>query len=309
MDLLLPDVAELTSVYALESIKGFGPQKFRDLRLAGLSPADVLEDPQRLPISGKRGDTFRSEIDQLVADGSLNSLEQRALRQIERAQEESASMVLYSNDQYPPILRDSNNPVPVLYIRGDISLLHRPRAVACVGSRDIQDPYASRQSGFASNAAQQDWLIVSGFALGADSVAHRAAQTAGGATVCVMPCGLDRPFPPENKELWKKFTQYSGAVMLSEFSFGTPAATLTLRKRNKTIVGLALGVLIGQSSSKGGAMNAYRFGKEQHKPIATFAPDGAEATSGNEEILQSHGTVFPADHDDAGVWDRWLQSL
>jgi DNA processing protein len=309
MELLLPTAAELTSVYALESIKGFGPQKFRELRIEGLFPADVLEDPKRLPITGKRGDTFRSEIAQLVTDGSLKSLEQRALRQIERAREESASIALYFNDHYPPILRDSNNPVPVLYIKGDISLLHRPRAVACVGSRDIQDPYASRQSGFASNAAEQDWLIVSGFALGADSVAHRAARTAGGATVCVMPCGLDRPFPPENKELWKEFTRYSGAVMLSEFAFGTQAVSLTLRKRNKTIVGLALGVLIGQSSNKGGAMNAYRFGKEQHKPIATFTPDGREATSGNEEILQSHGTVFPADHDDAGEWDRWLRSL
>ena len=137
--------------------------------------------------------------------------------------------------------------------------------------------------------------MVSGFALGADSVAHRAARDAGGSTVCVMPCGLDRPFPPENRTLWAEFNDYRGAVLLSEFPFGTAAASLTLRKRNKTIVGLALGALIGQSSPKGGAMNAFRFALEQRKPIATFSPDDNEDTGGNRKIAESGGTEFPLD--------------
>ncbi|TDO57350.1 DNA recombination-mediator protein A [Kribbella sp. VKM Ac-2571] len=125
-----------------------------------------------------------------------------------------------------------------------------------------------------------------------------------------MPSGLDRPFPPENRVLWQRFSEYPGAVLVSEFPFGTAAASLTLRKRNKTIVGLALGVLIGQSSYKGGAMNAYRFAREQHKPTAAFAPDGTDSTSGNQAIIDDGGgTGFSASVPDEVAWGSWLKQL
>jgi DNA processing protein len=308
MDTVLPSVEDLTAVFALESIKGFGPQKFRELAEAGLSSSDVLQEPAKLPTTGKRGEAFRAELQELGRRG-LYEFERRAMRQIERAQENDASILLHGHPAYPRTLWASNNPVPVLYVRGDVALLNVDRSVACVGSREIREPYLRRQHEFARNAAEKQWLVVSGFAMGADSTAHRAAREAGGATACVMPCGLDRPFPPENKNLWKEFLDYPGAALVSEFAFGTAAATLTLRKRNKTIVGLALGVLIGQSSAKGGAMNAFRFAKEQRKAVATFAPDGQEATTGNAEIITSHGTEFPADQADTDAWDQWLLSL
>ena len=63
-----PSVRELESIYALDSIKQFGPQKFKLLHEAGLNPAQVLDDHTLLPISGKRGDQFRSEI-AAITDG------------------------------------------------------------------------------------------------------------------------------------------------------------------------------------------------------------------------------------------------
>ena len=308
MDSSLPSTEDLAAVLALESIKGFGPQKFRELTDAGLVARDVLRDPEALPTGGKRGQAFREEL-RALAQRDLHEFEQRASRQLERASDEGASILLHGHPAYPRTLWASNNPVPVLYVRGDLGLLNAGPSVACVGSRQIRPPYEERQREFARHAAQKQWLVVSGFALGADSTAHRAAHDAKGATACVMPCGLDRPFPPENRGLWREFRDYAGAVLVSEFPFGTGAVALTLRKRNKTIVGLALGVLIGQSSAKGGAMNAFRFAKEQRKPVATFAPDGDDATSGNAEILDSHGTAFPADRIDTEAWDRWLRSL
>lgn len=71
---------------------------------------------------------------------------------------------------------------------------------------------------------------------------------------------------------------------MSEFPFGTGASSLTLRKRNKTIVALSLGVLVSQSAEKGGAMNAFRFAIEEHRPVATFESDGTEEASGNGRI-------------------------
>src|SRR4051794_20188412 len=260
---------DLASLLLLESVRGFGPQKFQDLHEAGLRPIDVLLEPDRLPVGGKRGDTFRQGIRAL--DEHARELAQaRAVRQLVRAHEHQARIVTYPDPLYPQSVYASNNPVPVLYVRGNRELLMHGRAVACVGSRQIAAPYNGLHFEFATVAARAGFAITSGFALGADTIGHEAALHAGGPTVLVMPCGLDRPFPPENKQFWEELLHYNAATMVSEFPFGTAAASLTLRKRNKLIVAFALGVMLSQTSQKGGAMNAYRFAVEQRKPVATF---------------------------------------
>lgn len=320
---------DLASLLLLESVRGFGPQKFKELREANLRPIDVLLEPEKVPTSGKRGDAFRETIaalDATVRDLALA----RAVRQLVRAHEHSARIVTYADAHYPANVYASNNPIPVLYVRGDLDLLSETQVIACVGSREIALPYSELHYEFAKRAASKAFTIVSGFALGADSIGHRAAVDAGAATTLVMPCGLDRPFPPENKAFFGELLEYEMAVAVSEFPFGTAASSLTLRKRNKLIVAFALGVLLSQTSASGGAMNAYRFALEQHKPIATFMGDGTKRTSGNDKIgrgeeskpkrgaagqqqLEQNGasraTVFSASAPDPGAWawDAWLQ--
>lgn len=79
----LPDEKTLAHTHALESVKGFGPQKFRELRDRGLTASEVFADPSRLPTGGKRGDKFRAEIASLAL-ACLEVFEQRAAHQIER---------------------------------------------------------------------------------------------------------------------------------------------------------------------------------------------------------------------------------
>jgi DNA processing protein len=293
----------------LDSLNQFGPQKFREIIMAGITPETLLDDPSTLPIKGKRGQTFRRQLADLGSDARHKYMQLASLA-LERSEKNDASILLAGDPDYPPNLWASNNPVPILYARGAVGLLANTAAVACVGSRAIRPPYEDRQREFAVFAAKSGWVVVSGFALGADVVAHRAALECGGATACVMPCGLDRPFPPENRHLWGELLAYSKAVFVSEFPFGMQAATLTLRKRNKTIVALSKGVLIGQTSSKGGAMNAYRFALEQRKHVATFEEDGTDTTSGNRQIaLADAGSAFSAGHADEVEWESWLARL
>jgi DNA protecting protein DprA len=301
---------DLGHLMLLESVKGFGPQKFRELYSAQLTPEQVITAPSMLPTAGKRGEAFRDALAQFTPD-DVTRFRSAAVRQIAQAYRSNAKAVLLGRPNYPLNVEASNNPIPLLWVHGDINKLGIQRAVACVGSRNIGDRYQELHRAFVMRAASMKINIVSGFALGADTVGHTAARDAGGVTVCVMPCGLDRPFPPENKSLWREFSEYQGAVMVSEFPFGTGAASLTLRKRNKLIVALGLGVLISQSSLTGGAMNAYRFALEQKKPVATFCDDGTEATSGNTLIGNGYpkGTVFGLDQTDTKEWDTWLSQL
>jgi DNA protecting protein DprA len=311
------DLETLGSIILLESIKGFGPQKFRDFYEAGLSPREVAERPELLPTRGKRGDSFRAELARLTVEDKDLAL-RRAARQIVRACEHEAYILTLDDPLYPRNVRESNTPVPILYVRGALDVLGNEQAVACVGSRGIRPPYDHLHALFADTAVAEGFTVVSGFALGADVIGHRAAVEAGGRTIAVMPSGLDRPFPPENREVWDQFLAYRGAAFVSEFPFGTAAASLTLRKRNKLIVAFAKGVLVSQSSVTGGAMNAYRFALEQRKPVVTFAADGESDSTGNEFITKEAQTKqtrlaelscwLPA-QPDPSRWHLWLREL
>jgi DNA processing protein len=308
-------VEELTALYVLDSIKGFGPQKFKELHRSRTRPTDLIAQPSRLPCFGKSEQGFRKHLRSLSRH-AVSEVKNRAVRQILAAKKDQANILAYDHPHYPSNVYESNTPVPVLYARGALSILTERRAVACVGSRAIRPPYSDLHARFAHAACLTDFTIVSGFALGADTIGHRTAQEMRGRTICVMPCGLDRPFPPENRQLWDELLDYSGGVFVTEFAFGTRAASLTLRKRNKLIVALALGVLLSQSSSRGGAMNSYRFAIEQRKPLGSFSPDSTDDTSGNAEIeqaclqgkLPSGSTIFPICADD-GFYASWLRQL
>lgn len=304
-------VEDLTALYALDSIKGFGPQKFKELHQAGLTAGDVLDRPELLPTRGKTGTSFRSELEKL-GEGSLYEFRARAERQIAKARDMDATILTLADPRYPEIVYASNNPVPMLYVRGSLDGLAERKTVACVGSRGIRPPYSEAHDRFARLACEEGFTVVSGFALGADRIGHVAAWKSGGRTICVMPSGLDVPFPPENRPLWNDLLSYEKATMVSEFAFGTTAKSLTLRKRNKLIVAFARGVLVSQSANKGGAMNAFRFAVEQRKPIATFAPDGSDATSGNEAISRADDaatTTISVDGELGAEALEWLRTL
>ena len=303
-----PSVECLTALFALGSVKGFGPNKFKLIHEQGLSPESVLDNPESLPIKGKIGEKLRLQLRSFTND-RIDQCKKRSLRQLETADRLSAHILTFESQFYPKSVYASNNSLPVLYVRGNPGILNR-QAVAVVGSRKIRAPYSERVRDFVDTACSLRQVISSGFAMGADTIGHQTAFKNRGATICVMPCGLNRLFPPENRELWETLLSYECAAFISEFAFGTGANSLNLRKRNKLIVALASGILISQSAHHGGAMNAYRFGVDLNRSIATFEDDRSEDTSGNRKIgHDAKSTVFVADQKNQSSYEKWIRSL
>ena len=305
-----PAADKLGSLYVLERVSGFGPVKFREMHDAGVDPREAIEHPHLLPFNGRTGDKLRAAI-RALSPADIAAGRSRAEEQIKRAENCSATILIHGDAEYPERVYASNNPVPVLYVRGDPVIWASKGSVAVVGSRNTRHPYASNVRQFATTAACKGLVVVSGFAIGADSIGHVAARDVDGSTVCVMPCGLDKVFPPENRSLWEEFLAYPGAVFVSEFGFGQRASSLYLRKRNKLIVAFSQGVLIAQSAVDGGAMNAYRFGREQKKPVATFKSDGSQETTGNAVIgedSRTGGCTFELVADES-QYKAWLDGL
>jgi len=312
-------VDDLAALYVLDGISGFGPQKFKQLHDEGLRPRDVIERPSLGGYESKTWATLRSLL-RKVSAATIRAAHERAERPLETANKLGAQIVSYGHPNYPRHLYESSYPVAILYVRGSSAALRDRLTVAGVGSRAIREPYDELHAEFSRAACSAGFTIVSGFALGADSIGHRVARDEGGRTVAVMPSGLDRPFPPENRSLWAELLAYPHAAFVSELAFGTGAASLTLRRRNRLIVALSRGVLVSQSAATGGAMNSYRFALEQRRPVATFEGDGSKDTTGNEliaaKIAQEAVPLMgkPADavfsvNNQPEAYREWLQKL
>ena len=106
-------------------------------------------------------------------------------------------------------------PPKTIWVEGDISLLEKP-ALAIVGSRK-NTPYGRKIAKlFATQIAKQGIVIVSGLALGIDTIAHTYSKSSVGKTVAVVGSGLNKIYPEENIELAKEIID-GGGCLISEY--------------------------------------------------------------------------------------------
>lgn len=158
-------------------------------------------------------------------------------------------IVTLDDSDYPAPLRELALPPPVLYVRG--TLPDGP-AIAMVGSRRL-DAYGREVAEcFARDLARRGITVVSGFAIGIDTVAHRAAVAENGKTVAVLGCGLDVDYPRGRGELIEQICRHGGLV--SEFPFGAPPRPWHFPIRNRVIAALASSTLVVQATLRSGTL-------------------------------------------------------
>lgn len=201
------------------------------------------------------------------------------------------------DDAYPAALHDLALPPPVLYCRGHIPA---GPAVAMVGARKL-DAYGRQAADhFARQLAAAGITVVSGFALGIDTVAHQGALAAGGHTVAVLGCGIDIEYPRSNTALGSEIAA-RGAV-ISEFPPGTQPRPWHFPIRNRVIAALAMGTLVVQATVRSGSLitahHALELGREVYAipgrvfdelargPNALLA-DGAMVARSPQDILDN----------------------
>ena len=195
-------------------------------------------------------------------------------------------------DSIPDVLRSIPTPPSELYVIGDNfdELLRRPR-VAIVGSRKIT-PYGKAVTDMlARELAAQGVIIVSGLALGVDSVAHNGALEAQGGTIAVLPCGLNTIYPRSHTALARQIIQRGGAL-LSEYPDGTEPFPGNFVARNRLIAGLADIVLITEAAEKNGTVHTANFALAQGKTVMCVPGNITSAQSRGTNNLIKHGALL-----------------
>jgi DNA processing protein len=177
---------------------------------------------------------------------------------------------------YPPLVAQLHDPPPSVWVRGDaFEVLARP-AVAVVGARS-PSPYGSQVArSLARELAAAGLVVVSGLARGIDAEAHRGALDAGGLTIAVLGCGVDRDYPARHAELARRIVA-AGGLVVSEYEPGVEPAPWRFPARNRIIAGLALATVVVEARERSGALITADFALELGREV--FAVPG-EITSG-----------------------------
>ncbi len=175
-------------------------------------------------------------------------------------------------------------------------LLSRP-TVAIVGTRK-PTPYGKRMTDlYAETLARAGVVIISGLAFGIDSIAHKATLRAGGATVAVLPSGIDTIYPTSHTQLAREITEQG--CLLSEYGANHTPRKKEFLERNRIIAACADAILIPEAAERSGSLNTAMHALRMNIPVfAIPGTIGSFMSSGTNELLKqrdAHLTTSPQD--------------
>jgi DNA processing protein len=193
---------------------------------------------------------------------------------------------------YPTRLYDLDEPPGFVFAAGGLRSVRqrrRPWTLAVVGSRKIPAETRDWVSALVAGCAEAGITVVSGGALGADAMAHRAAMQAGMPTVSVMPCGVDAPKPKTNSPMFRKIVRAGGALV-SEYPPGTGVRSYHYPRRNRLIAALGDATLVLRAGEESGTMLTARAAQAIDRPIgAVPGRPGDSLVAGCHSLLAEDG--------------------
>ena len=173
-----------------------------------------------------------------------------------------------------------------LWLRGNADLRYAClRSVSVVGSR-AATAYGAHVAGeLGAVLAEHGWAVVSGGALGVDGWAHRGALAAAGVTIAVLASGVDEPYPPAHRDLFRAITA-QGAIV-SEWPPGRRPTRHGFLVRNRVIAAISRGTVVVEAALRSGALNTARHARDQGRPLmAVPGPVTSAQSAGCHQLLR-----------------------
>ncbi|WP_442803878.1 DNA-processing protein DprA [Streptomyces luteogriseus] len=175
-------------------------------------------------------------------------------RDLAAARDAGVRFVSPGDAEWPGQLDDLGDARPLgLWVRGRPSLrMWALKSVAVVGARACTEYGAHMAATLAAGLAEQGWVVVSGGAYGVDGAAHRGALGAGGATVAVLACGVDRPYPRGHTQLISRIAEQG--LVIGELPPGDHPTPSRFILRNRVIAALTRGTVVVEAAHRSGSL-------------------------------------------------------
>ncbi len=215
--------------------------------------------------------------------------------ELEKLEQQDVQVLTWRDSGYPSRLKEVHDYPPVLYVKGKL-LPEDEWCLAVVGTRRATAYGRQVTEEIVADLAGSRITIVSGFARGIDSIAHRSAINAGGRSIAVFACGLDYIYPAENVELARRMIE-QGAIV-SEHPLGTRPKPEYFPRRNRIISGISLGVLVVEAGVTSGALITANMALEQNREVLAVPGSILSPASQGPNRLIQEGAKLVRDYSD-----------
>ena len=231
--------------------KGIGNKLVKKLFENYGSISYILENPEKIK------DDFGEKLYYLIKDRDKN-LRKKAEEEVKKAEDLGFKILCIEDDEYPDILKEIPDPPAYIYLSGDFP--ENIQFISVVGSRKHTVYGKSVTKNIVRSLVKNGIGVVSGLASGIDRIAHETALENNGFTIAVLGGGIDRIFPYENKDIYKKIRDKG--LLLSEFPIGHKPSKFTFPIRNRIIAGLSLATVVIEASEKSGSLITASYANE-----------------------------------------------
>ncbi|KOG34789.1 DNA-processing protein DprA [Streptomyces resistomycificus] len=213
-------------------------------------------------------------------------------RDLAAARDAGVRFLCPGDGEWPGQLDDLADARPLgLWVRGRPSLrMWALRSVAVVGARACTEYGAHMAATLAAGLAERGWVVVSGGAYGVDGAAHRGALGAGGATVAVLACGVDRPYPRGHTQLITRIAEQG--LVIGELPPGEHPTPSRFVLRNRVIAALTRGTVVVEAAHRSGSLvtarAAQRLGRHT---MGVPGPVTSALSGGVHELLRGEAVL------------------
>ena len=230
----------------------------------------------------------------IFTENELRKLEKETLNKaeviIEKCKKLGYSIISIDDEQYPECLINIDVPPAVIYVSGNLPDVDNRVTLAIVGTRRATHYGVDNAFRFGYALAKCGGIIVSGGALGVDCASHRGALATKGVTVCVLGCGLNYNYLPENEGM-RKAIALNGAV-ISEYPPDDPPMKYNFPARNRIISALSDGVIIMEAGRKSGSLITANIAIEQGKEVFALLGNNNPQNEGSNSLVKA-GCAHP----------------
>jgi DNA processing protein len=214
------------------------------------------------------------------------------VQDLARARDAGTRFVCPGDAEWPGQLDDLADARPTgLWVRGRVSLrMWALRSVALVGARACTEYGAHMAAVLGAGLAERGWVVVSGGAYGVDGAAHRGALGAGGATVAVLACGVDRPYPRGHTQLIGRIADQG--LVVGELPPGDHPTPSRFILRNRVIAALTRGTVVVEAAYRSGALVTARAAQRLGRfTMGVPGPATSGLSAGVNELLRGDAVL------------------
>ncbi|WP_042471893.1 DNA-processing protein DprA [Bacillus ndiopicus] len=191
----------------------------------------------------------------------------------------------FTSEYYPASLLQLSDAPTVIYAKGHLDLLQQERKIACIGSRDATNYSKIALHSILPPLIAEQYIIVSGLAKGADTLAHHMTIEMGGKTISVIGHGFAHIYPKENKNLAAKIA--SEHLLLTEYPPYMGPKKWHFPMRNRIISGLSRALVVTEAAAKSGTLITTDHALEHGKDVFVVpGPIHSEQSKGTNNLLK-----------------------